>query len=511
MSVRPGYPYTVDVIAGPYSWSIDKGDAPAFGPMAPLSIGWDFPDDGLWPTAPESIRLNLSLIAAAQADVAALDIGSVVHVQVFLGVDNGAPTFDPLPSVVFSGRVAAMAGSPRRVNGTDAWQLDLTCIDYLADLGEREVSGFMPFQGVGVQVWIERFFALAGLPAPDWNGGGPGSAQLTLNDGQVEPGSLAAVADKMLSSYADGGDWIGSESVPANHDWYPYEGWRRGYLQPDVDPDTGELEGWRLAWFSRRNTVSSYSSACSYPAELQNLGIHAEDPLRPWEVVMVPSPSGVLDVTQVVEADYVDFGATWRRSKNTTPTAIIVSNLTPEAEAPGVWRQTQLTTTEPRAQVATRITDSLAYLEFNAQFACEMLLPDPAPYKDTADAFHYYASADPSWPMIPSWFPGQHQLWFGHSIPLIITGLPPTQSPVDERGFYAGTLGGCTFTIEPGGVFGFDFTMHPGAPRPGGFPSAFEWNYLAVQTVAITCTPAKIDRRVTVHDIRLCRNVTPSP
>lgn len=520
MSVRAGHPYTVKVRVGGLSWTVDKGDAPGFGPMAPMSVGWKFPDDGLWPTAPEPANLQLSLVVPTAATVATIDVGTSVHVEVFLGIDDGAPDFTPLPSVVFTGQVAQMDSHPVRAWGQDAWQLDLSCMDYLASLGEREVAGYIPFQGVGVQTWVETLFKNAGLPVPDWNGGGWGQAQLTLNEGRIDPGSLLETVDAILASYADGGDILPpyDESVKALHEWYPYEGWRRGYLQPVTDAITGIIDSWRVYWFSRRNTIAAQANTDVYPYAV---ALVAVDSGTMW--TLVPStglaglPAGYLDCLQVIDADYLDFGANWKRTKNTQPTTIIVSNNTPADEyVLDPWDQVAARTGETRPQIATRITDFNGYQQFNAEWAAEMLLPDVVPYKDTPQGFTWYASADPGAPLVPSWFPGVHSLWLGHSLPVVIDNLPPSQTPTITPGapgpaWYAGTLSGATFVIEPGGTYRFDFTLRPGAPEPGGLDITDPPNsYLRPKDVNTTAaatgwTPATTDLKLTPHHLRLAR------
>lgn len=506
MSVRAGHDYSCHVRVGDHVWDIAKGDAPDYGPMAPMSIGWKFPDDGLFPCAPEPTNLQLSLVVHSAADLADVDTGTTVHVQVFLGITDGT---DPLPSVVFAGRVAQRDGYPARVNGDDAFVVELSCMDYVADLGEREVAGYQPLQGVGVQTWMDYYFRTAGLPELDWNFGGWGQAVLVLNGGRVEPQSLYAAADGMLSTYADGGEIIApyDESNRFLHDAWPTQGWRRGVITPVIDQDTGELDPatpYRVNWFSRRNTVSEGGGATSYPLFLR---LNVSSGL--YQLDVEPVSGSILDVTQVISADYLDFAARWKRTKNSSSTTVIVANNTPDTEyVLDPWDQAILTTTEDRPQIATRVTDFLGYQLFNAEWTTEMLLPDPTPYKDTADGFTWYASSDPSWPLIPSWFPGTHQLWFGFSVPILLTDIPATQSPASERGWYAGRLGGATFTIEPGGTWDFQFQLIPGAPMPGGISSGLASNYAtctSLLTTAFGCKPNNLDPTITVHDIRLLR------
>lgn len=518
MSVRAGHDWTAYVRVGTLQWTIDKGDPAAFGPMAPLSVGWKFPDDGLWPTAPEPLNLQLSLVMPDAASVDQIDIGTSVYVLVYLGITDGT---DPLPSVVFTGQVAQLNGHPVRANGTDAWQLDLSCTDYVAGLGEREVAGYIPFQGVGVQTWVEKLFANAGMNPPDWNGGGWGQAMLTLNDGRIEPGSVLERVDSILSTYADGGNIIGAEDIAANHEWYPYEGWRRGYLQPVTFATTGNLSSWRVYWFSKRNTVAASSYADVYPMSMAYSG-----GLAKWSLFRSSGLAGLggsdwIDATQVISADYIDFAADWKRTKNTSPTNVSIANNTPADEyVLDPWDQVNKETGErTRGPITTRVTDFLGYQKFNAEWSAEMLLPDVVPYKSTPNGFSWYASADPDAPVLPSWFPGVHTLWLGHSIPLVIDNLPQSQTPAVTPGdpanpaWYAGTLSGATFVIEPGGTYRFDFTMRPGAPEPGGLDIAGLPNgYLRPADAGVggpahtaTWTPANTDPKLTPHHLRLAR------
>lgn len=507
MTVRPGHTYRAVVRVGSTVWDVEKGDAPTFGPMLPLNIGWQMPQTSEPLPAPEPMTCALSLILEAADDADAYDIGTHVYVRMFLGVDDGAPTFTPLPSVVFAGRIAQMEGHPRRVNGTDAYQLDLTCVDYTADLAEYEVAGEIPFQGIGVAAWVDQLFLLAGLSDPDWTDGGFGCAQLTLDGGKLQPSSLLAAVERLLSTYADGGGYTGDESNRMNHaSWATGLGWRRGMLTPVIDEDTGELLSWSVEFYSRYNHLSGGSFASTFPMVLVDDG-------GLYDLVLdrpdyIPD---VLDLTQVLDAGYVDFGATWKRTKNTAPTVVIVTNNSPPEDYLSTdWKQAAEYTTEDRPQVANRVTDFMGYERFNAEFAGELLLPDVVPYRDVADGFTYYASADPAWPVIPSWFPGTHQLWFGFALPILVTNIPDSQNPGPHRpgfNFYPGTLAGCVFRLEPGGTFRFDLTLKPGAPMPGGpVGGSVDWAQLQVDDPPLgSITVDDLHPDLTVHDVRLAR------
>jgi hypothetical protein len=416
-----------------------------------------------------------------------------------------------LPIVGFDGRVAERVGHPRRIPGsppTLGFQLDLTCVDLVADLAESDVAGVFPFQTVAAQVWVETLFSLAGRAGQiDWWTGGAGAVQIVLNDGRIDSQPLSEAVERILASYADGGDvtyptgQYVDEANPLNHAAWATERWRRGVIRP-VSLFVPDFDGeYEVQWTSRRNIAAAGADASTLPMELAPTG-----PGSTWRPELIADRGAGIgwDLTQVISADYLDFDAEWTRTKATNPTTVTVANNVPEdLQTLDSWRQVSLSTTEDRALVVQRVPDCNAVFSFNALQAAEMLLPDLAPYKDTVKSFRWYADRDPAWPLGVSWFADTDFTSFIEGkLPILITDIPPEQSPASDRGWYAGQLRAARFTLEPGGRYYMDFQLDPGAPPNGGVDG-----FLAVQDVTALGDVSGVDPSVTVHDIRLVRKL----
>lgn len=472
-------PYRVRLRIGATQWDISKGDpAPdtldGGVPLAPLTMGWKYPDDGgLWPTqpVPATVRLAIAYPSAAAADD--VQIGSTFDCIVTTGQTYGGVD---LQTARVAGRVAQRTATPRNITtplgGTQpAWVLDLVLTDYTADLAETEVAGIDPLQGVGVRTRIAQLFSMAGMVAPAWSGGGSGSQQLLPDvTGQVQAETLSTAVDRYLKTYADGGEWVVDESVRTNHPEYVRQGWRRGVIRANLaGAETGEpnpLGPWRMEWISRRTVNDSDPSITYLPLQMVWRGTSETDGV--WTLEPTDAPAGVLDLSRRISADYLDYDARWTRSKNTSAYRVIVSNNTDTTAYQTDWRQRAATLKNPGPdQTVIRITDCRAYRDFNAEFVAQMYLTDQVIPQDAPDKFVWRASEDPSWPrQITSWFPDSNT-WQPASTPILITDLPPSQSPVNSGGYYAGVLSGVDFTIGRS-RFSFTFTLRAGPPRPGG-------------------------------------------
>lgn len=506
--------YYVELTIGDRFYFVHKGDAAALPAVLDgLTVGWRYPPSSpLWPTQPEPTRATFRLAAATAAELDHVDIGTPVHLLVHLGVTYpdwmeaypGLPQpGDPMPSVRFAGRVAELNGRPQRVAGTDGWVLEVQCADYVADLAQTEVAGEIPFQGISAKGWLTQLFLLAGLPTgPAWSNGGEGAEQLTLDGGLIEAQPLSEAADRYLRTYADGGDITGSENVRSNHELWAVQGWRRGILRPLLTDEgiPNPAVPYRIDWHSQRHVSTDPTSATSYPAKLGDTGTG-------WGLVFTAPPPGWVDLTQTVPASHVDFRAVWRRTKNTAPTTVIVSNNTPPEYLPE-WKQVTATNRSGAlGETVARVTDCLSVRQAPARFVAEMYLPDNVEGSSSdyaVESFRYYASEDPAWPIVPPWFPEAG--YPGHHYPVVVTGLPATQTPGPTgRGWYAGVLSSVDFTIA-GGRFAFDFSLRPGAPRPAKDGGGITPDALAATPALAGLTAADLHPTHTVDDYRLVRS-----
>lgn len=80
--------YRATVTVGSHSWTAERGQAAAFGPVLPLDLGWELPDDQPVPGQPNPDTATVNLVTAeALADVAT---GTPCRVTVWLDDTPGA-------------------------------------------------------------------------------------------------------------------------------------------------------------------------------------------------------------------------------------------------------------------------------------------------------------------------------------------------------------------------------------------------------------------------------------
>lgn len=499
-------PWTVYLSIGSLDWIINQGDTPVLPTIGDgLSVGWSMPDSDVWPVQPEPTTLTFSIYALQAADLTGIDIGTPLALQVYAGAPGGAA------SVEFYGRVAALSGAPVKIGPTygsghdpnanvDGWRLDVTCVDYSADLAETDVAGQDPLQGVGVWGRVNILFGLAGIPVPDWGTGGNGSPLLVTHDlGVIDSQSLADAVENRLANYAD----LGASNE------YLTEGYRRGILRANIDHTTGlpvPNTPWRVSWVSRRTKVAAYlPGAVVYTAASKTYSVQLDAPAA--------NQSSML-----ISANYIDYDASWQRSKYTEPNIVYVTNNTSDADwavAGDKWRQVYARNAGLPQNVAARLTESLLYNRADAQAVADMYLDDSGGQQWTwaADAFTWRASRDPSWPRVPALFPDAAQ-WPGFSIPIIVGDIPASQRPTSRVG---GIPKSVTWTFNRG-EFDIALSLTPRIPRPSSSstsPVGFQWqdwpNVSAGHSPqwrpASPSTTDHLDTAMTWLDLRLARNL----
>lgn len=521
--------YRVDLTVGPtlagatYSWSIHRGDAPVLPEVLDgLTLGWQVPQSNLWPAQPEPVTASFSLIAEAAADLIGIDRGTPVVLRIWAGVTLDATDYD---SVTFTGAVSDVAGHavkfghPDTGVEVDGWQLDLIAVDPIAGLGEFTLAGTLNVAGLDVHGTIDAYLgaALSGaLPVDplgagllDWSDGGGGTGLVMLNDGVLEPTDVLTVIDRILTGYADGGVVTGDHDDPANHALYASQGWRRGILRPNsdaagvVDPETP----YRVEWVSRR-----YGAAPGIgpvlPAVFKDLGAGLYGPAieaPPASVVIGGVPVDIYDASIVVDAGYLDYGATWTRTKFDGPNVVEVANGTPPELMVDPWSKVTATNLLPgESVVAASVPDCLLVFDYSATYVAEMYLDDSlnADVVWSATGFRWYASQDPQWPVLRSLFPDT-ELFGEYGAPIVVTGIPASQRP-DSRPWYVGVPRAVQWTFGQG-EFDIAFDLDPRTPRPiNDGAVGLTWNDLGTDFPAVTWND--LDPAYTWIDYRLIRS-----
>lgn len=490
--------YRVEVTLGPYSWTINKGDAPRW-PLSDvldgLSVSWQMPPTDQWPAQPDPTTASLSLLTKGADDLDDLDIGSLARILIYAGAINPATGLE-VPAVGFVGRVSDLRGRPTRVpvpDGSPAladlgWIIDVTCVDLMADLADVNVAGSVdPLDTGGAQGWVLYYFDLAGITPPDWGFGGNGRLMVTPDSGEIPSAPLLQAVDDVLRHLADGGPIVGDESVPENHALYEATGWNRGVLMPKFadDPsgpmgvgfDQDPVTPWAVEWVSKCNFRQSVLNPTN-PFRL--IRVTATQ----WQLLTLPPPAVTYDVdtaewlpvndfTWALHADYVSFDATWTRNKLQRPTRAVVT--TDETPPDTNWRKvTRTAPLQPGEQhVVTQVPGSRLVERYAAQQTGDMYVARgnyDRGNRWTADGFTYHASRDPSWPRLGTIFPNLLSgplPFIGFSAPVLIDWIPQDILPIPSSRHYVGTLMGATWRFS-GGEFDILLTLQPRSPSPPG-------------------------------------------
>lgn len=184
--------YRAVVTVGDTTWDVTSAAAPTYGPRLPLSFGWRVPEDSLgFPVQPEPSTASLGLILPDAAALAGVDIGTPVHLEVYLDQVGGAVF------ATWEGRVAEMTARPHRLG----LEVSLQCVDYSADLAAVMV-GAGPWPAESATARVDRILLEAG-----WSATAASVQGGTLEARDGDPVSaLEALTEVMRHATIGGGD-----------------------------------------------------------------------------------------------------------------------------------------------------------------------------------------------------------------------------------------------------------------------------------------------------------------
>jgi len=96
----PGY-YRVELTLGSHSWDIEHGDAAAYGPLLPLSLGWDIPDAvEFFPAQANLTTLGFHVQTSDASDLVDVVKGTIVTMRMFVDADPDADPWQTFDGVV---------------------------------------------------------------------------------------------------------------------------------------------------------------------------------------------------------------------------------------------------------------------------------------------------------------------------------------------------------------------------------------------------------------------------
>lgn len=101
--------YRVDLTLGDHEWSVISGDAPAYGPLLPLTMGWDIPDQvEFFPAQPSLYTLGFDVMSTDASVYADVVKGSPVTFRMWVDPAADPDVDDPWQS--FDGVVTQLDG-----------------------------------------------------------------------------------------------------------------------------------------------------------------------------------------------------------------------------------------------------------------------------------------------------------------------------------------------------------------------------------------------------------------
>jgi hypothetical protein len=446
----PEVSYSYRVRVAGIEWTGTVGDAAEYGPVDGLQIIRKVADSDLWPTRVEPAECRFQLIVASMADVAAIDLGSVVLVEV------RRPAAGPITES-FAGRVNELTATPHDLG----MLLTLSCLDYKADLREL-IVGDAPWPIESISTRVQRVFTLCGWPSV------PRDAYLGHNNGSsytlIGRDVDAQPALDLIEHYLD--QWALDYFVFTGGSTDPdYRGLARGQAVQITDAN-GVLTGWHI---SPTFQIPYYTG----PLRLELVA-------GKWSAVAAPAAGAA-----VAMADEVDVSSSYAVTKTDNPNTITLSG--PGGGA-GPWVLTVWNGDLP--QVTATLPDSEIASVNDADVVALMYLPgELAQSRWLADDFLWHLELAAAGATMPQLFD------------LMTVGGIPTDDNPNQREWYTGQVAMATFTLEnkrPSYSFQLRRSSFD-APKSG----LVTFGSPAVTTQPVTF--ANVNPRDTLDDYRLVR------
>lgn len=484
----------------------------------PLSIGWATPIDK--PGQPDPVEARFSIVNPGPI---AVDIGRRVSVRVY--DDTG-----DFEIAALHGRVTDAVASPIDYELSDGTPqsgtlVDVVAVDFVVDLAEVPcTTGVLPAGRADARMSLYGD-AIDPADLPGWDPVVQGFSGHTWGiDSWVYLKAEDATTGRALERLLGVLDQVGLGYLPG------------GPGAPSAAPSPSALDR-RLA---TRGILAPRVNATTYPADYPDANAgegdwftidepspyyDSDDP-DDFPAVLTDGPDGwglVIDGASplVVDADLVDWGAKFTRSKFTHPNRAEVT-YTPSGgtdETAVVVEADDRGTSDPIATIALsapllgeQYPTSTQDPDFAPRRMALMYLPESdARDRWQADAFRYYL---PNWDRLVagSWFPRHHDVDLVspgttpgdpptrascYTRPVVVDGINPNHNPTG-RSWYAGELAAVTLTLADERAV-VDFTLRRVLPIPAGDGA------LAIEDVDPAITLADLDPAFTYYDYRLAR------
>lgn len=438
----------VDLDIGGLTWSIDKGDPAAPGPLDGLRIGWRYPSTDVYPTQPEPVTATIRLLVEDIADiVSTIDEGSPVIIEISGSVHAS-----------FVGRVAELQAVPvkRLVAGVEQLVMLVTfrCVDYTVDRAADQVGGTVwPAEDSADR--LARIVTEAGMTTTVLPTGDP----VPVAEREAKPDNAKNVIEHYLKQWP-----IVNVSLPEPH---------RAILAPDGETIV---------------EIPAHTTGGRFPARLAADGTMVIDAIPPAGATLTP---------WVWPARQILFDATWSRLKQNGVTAVAVTG-----DEVGIVLDDSGAV--PRV---TATVDSVDLVDVDdAELLAHMYrsnVDDNGAW--VADGFTFLAYRDGSPLAETSPILATDNAADVLTGTVTIYGIPPTQNPAHPGAdWYTGTLSAAELSITRGRPY-LTFTLRPDIPRPpDDDPIALTWDDLkAAPYVGLAWDD--LDPNITWADARLLR------
>lgn len=476
----PTYTYRVVLtLTGPttsLAYDVLSTDAPDYGPIDPLTMGWTYPNGAdLTPTQYEPPTAEFGIVLPDIADLGDIAIGSTVDLELYIG--PGAANL----AGELHGRITDLRAAPyfRTVGGVTiaGVAIGITAVDYLADLGEDDDQGESGFVAGNLRTRIvDLLTPRAGeVNSPSVAPSVPVPLQ-TINVDAYPSSNDSTLA--LVSRFLDEFPLVLTPGYWGNLDeWIKHEGFCHAVLTYD---------GAQAVVVPIRKNYT----ADRYP------GILAADGTVSWDA---DGPAGRCWVADAC-AD-VAGGVTYTRTKRGYPNRwVSKSTTTPTAKGSAATGEVPYVTVVRETEL-----DGAVLADLHAQ-AMRPSMVDSGAWESSPFTFLLHDAsplADPGSPLMVTPATVEETL----TGVVVIHGIPPTQSPVTHGGdVYAGRLLGATLRVA-GGVVTCEAAIRPEYPRGDG-------GIYGVSDHAVTLTGLRNDLpALTVDDVdpavtvNLCRLV----
>lgn len=169
----PGY-YRITLELGAHSWTIEHGDAAAYGPTLPVNLGWSIPDAvEFFPAPADTTTLSFRVIVQDASELADVARGETVTFRMYVSAD---PDAEPWQS--FDGIVTQLEGETRLRAAGDPDVYDFIATVYCADDTMRLADMYVGYAGGDWPIEsqadrADRICTEAGLTFARGIGGGP--------------------------------------------------------------------------------------------------------------------------------------------------------------------------------------------------------------------------------------------------------------------------------------------------------------------------------------------------